>query len=80
MSDLPKHEHSKESRVLSTITQGSRAERKGEAATHERFGSLEKRPSANKSDRWRSARSGLSSTTAARHLAPTLVVGRGCRV
>jgi len=76
-SDPPKHEHSKQSRALSTNTQGTQGERKGEGATHEQFGSSKKQPSANKSDPWRSARSGLSSTTEARHLAPTLVGGKG---
>ena len=38
-SDPPKHQHSRQSRVLSTNTQESQGERKGEGVTHERFGS-----------------------------------------
>ena len=47
-SDPPKHKHSRQSCALSTNTQESKGERKGQEATHERFGSENKRPPDNK--------------------------------
>jgi len=38
-SDPPRHEHSRQSRVVRTNTQGNHGQRKGKGATHIRFGS-----------------------------------------
>jgi len=47
-SDPPKRQHWRHVRASSTNTRGSQGERKGEGATHERFGNWKKRPPDNK--------------------------------